>query len=416
MLISFLLVPLTIGYVSTELYGVWLTISSILTWLSFLDLGFSQGLKNKLTEAIAKEEWDTGKSLVSTCYFMMTLIFIPVCVILELFIPLIDWSSLLNVSALYSDEIVKAMYILIAFCCLQMIANVIVSVVAAFQMVALSGTFNVIGNALSLIIIYVLTKTVPPSLVALALTLAVMPVLVTIIATIILFRGRFKVVAPSIFKINKNYIRDLFGLGYKFFIINIQVVVLYQSTNILISNVSSPNEVTTYNITYKLLSCAMMAYTLITGPLWPAYTDAYAKGDFAWMKRMYFKMKRVLLYTIVSCITVAVFAQPIYHVWIGDKVHVPYSMTAMVALYVCVYCWVNLNGTLVVGMGKVKIETLMSIIGMTLHIPLSLFLSNYIGVYGVLCSLIIINVFYGILMNVQVNKILNNKAYGIWLK
>ncbi|MBQ4462529.1 MAG: hypothetical protein II908_12010, partial [Bacteroidaceae bacterium] len=51
--VSFALVPLTIGYVSPELYGVWLTLSSIMTGLSFMDIGFSQGLKNKLTEAIA---------------------------------------------------------------------------------------------------------------------------------------------------------------------------------------------------------------------------------------------------------------------------------------------------------------------------------------------------------------------------
>lgn len=31
MIISFMLVPLTIGYVSSDLYGVWLTLSSILT-------------------------------------------------------------------------------------------------------------------------------------------------------------------------------------------------------------------------------------------------------------------------------------------------------------------------------------------------------------------------------------------------
>ncbi|MBO5632891.1 MAG: hypothetical protein J5965_27865, partial [Aeriscardovia sp.] len=45
-LTSLLLVPLTIGYVSPELYGVWLTLSSILTWVGFMDIGFSQGLKN----------------------------------------------------------------------------------------------------------------------------------------------------------------------------------------------------------------------------------------------------------------------------------------------------------------------------------------------------------------------------------
>lgn len=414
MLVSFLLVPLTIGYVSSELYGVWLTISSVLTWLCFLDIGFSQGLKNKLTEAIAQDDYIRGKSLVSTCYFLMFLIFIPVCIVMEFLIPLIDWTSLLNVSAQYNDEIVKAMYVLVVFACVQMIVNVLVSVVAAFQMVALSGTFSVIGNVVSLGIIYLLTKTCPPSLVVLAFTLAAMPVVVTFIASIILFNGKFKAVSPSLSCVNKKYIKELFGLGYKFFIINIQVVVLYQSTNILISNVSSPNEVTTYNIAYKLLSCAMMLYTLITAPLWPAYTDAYARKDFDWMKQMRLKMQKVLMMSIFACVFITLASSPIYHLWIGHSVQVPFLMTTVVAIYVSIYCWMNLNGTLLVGMGKIKVETIMALVGMFLHIPLSLFLGKYIGAYGVILSLIFINMFYAIVMNVQVQKILNKNAYGLW--
>ena len=81
---SFLLVPLTIGYISPELYGVWMTLSSIMSWLVFLDIGFTQGMKNKVTEAIALEKWDRARMLVSTTYMMMALIFIPVCLVLEL--------------------------------------------------------------------------------------------------------------------------------------------------------------------------------------------------------------------------------------------------------------------------------------------------------------------------------------------
>ena len=414
MLVSFLLVPLTIGYVSSELYGVWLTISSVLTWLCFLDIGFSQGLKNKLTEAIAQDDYIRGKSLVSTCYFLMFLIFIPVCIVMEFLIPLIDWTSLLNVSAQYNDEIVKAMYVLVAFACVQMIVNVVVSVVAAFQMVALSGTFSVIGNVLSLGIIYFLTKTCPPSLVVLAFTLAAMPIVVTFIASVILFKGKFKAVSPSYSYVNKKYIKELFGLGYKFFILNIQVVVLYQSTNILISNVSSPNEVTTYNIAYKLLSCAMMIYTLITAPLWPAYTDAYARKDFDWMKQMRSKMQKILMLSIFACVLIVLASSPIYHFWIGNSVHVPFSMTIFVAIYVVIYCWMNLNDTLLVGMGKIQVATVMALAGMILHIPLSLLFGKYIGAYGVILSLVFINMFYAIIMNIQVKKILNKKAYGIW--
>ena len=55
-LVSLMLVPMTLGYVSVEIYGVWLTISSILHWLTYMDVGFTLGLKNRLAEALAKEE------------------------------------------------------------------------------------------------------------------------------------------------------------------------------------------------------------------------------------------------------------------------------------------------------------------------------------------------------------------------
>ena len=415
-LVSLLLVPATIGYVNAELYGVWLTLASTMSLLSFADVGFTQGLKNKLTEAIANDDWDRGKSLVSTTYFMMVLIFIPVCVILELLVPLVNWTSLLNVSAQYSEEIVLVMRVLVAFACIQMIVNVLVSVIAAFQKVALSNSFFVLGNVLSLGIIYILRASVPPSLMALAFAISAMPILITFIATFILYLGRFKMVAPSWRYVNNAYIKDLFGLGYKFFIINIQVLVLYQSTNILISYVSSPTDVTNYNVAYKLLNCAMMVYTIITAPLWPAYTDAYARGDYQWMKNMRKKMERVLALSIVGCLALIILSEPIYRIWVGDSIDVPFMMTLLVGIYVIVFCWMNLNGTLIVGMGKIQVETFLVLIGMILHIPLSICICNYIGVYGVLISLISINLLYAIVMNVQVTKLLGRTACGIWNK
>lgn len=98
--ISLMLVPMTLGYVSSELYGIWLTLSSIMVWLGFFDIGFTLGLKNKLAEAIALQDWNRGKALVSTTYFMMVLIFVPLCIILELLIPHVNWAIFLNVNAL----------------------------------------------------------------------------------------------------------------------------------------------------------------------------------------------------------------------------------------------------------------------------------------------------------------------------
>lgn len=415
-IISLMLVPMTLGYVSSELYGIWLTLSSIMMWLNFFDIGFTLGLKNKLAEAIALGDWNRGKALVSTTYFMMILIFIPLFILLEFIIPYINWPSFLNVNAIYNDEIIKTLYVLVACFCLQMIVNVLTAVIAAYQKVALSSAFPVMGNFMSLIAIWMLTKLCPPSLMALAFAISAMPILVLLLASAILFHKRFKAVSPNMKSIDKTYIKDLFSLGAKFFLIQIQVVILYQCTNILISNVSGPNEVTAYNIAYKYLGIAMMIYTIILSPLWPAFTDAYTKKDFTWMKNIYEKMVKLYFASAVALILMVVISPIIYHLWIGEKANIPLLMTCCVAIYMLIHSWDTLQVQLINGIGTIKLQTYVTTIGLILHIPLSLFIGQYIGAIGVLISMIIINIIYSSFFTVQIFKLLNKKAKGIWAK
>ena len=83
-LISFLLVPLTINYVDSECYGIWLTLSSMIAWMSFFDIGLNNGLKNKLAEALAKNDFTLGQKYVSTTYAILALIFIPLMILLKM--------------------------------------------------------------------------------------------------------------------------------------------------------------------------------------------------------------------------------------------------------------------------------------------------------------------------------------------
>ena len=82
-LIGLLLVPMTIGYVDSENYGIWLTLSSMIAWMSFFDIGINNGLKNKLAEALATKNYELGRKYVSTTYAILTIIFIPLMLVLD---------------------------------------------------------------------------------------------------------------------------------------------------------------------------------------------------------------------------------------------------------------------------------------------------------------------------------------------
>ena len=414
--ISLLIVPLTLGYVSSDLYGIWLTLSSIMMWLNFFDIGFTLGLKNKLAEAIALGDMQRGKMLVSTTYFMMIVIFIPLCIALEIIIPYIDWASFLNVANSYNSDIIRTLHILAACFCVQMIVNVLTAVLAAYQKVALSSAFPVVGNFISLFIILLLTKFCPPSLSLLALAISTTPIIVIIIASLILYNRAFEAVAPAWNFVRKEYVKDLFNLGSKFFFIQIQVVVLYQCTNILISNLSGPLDVTSYNIAYKYITISMMLISIIMAPLWPAFTEAYTKQDYEWMKNVYRKMCRLWI-GLAIVVVLMIFASPfIYKLWIGDKAHIPLMMTVLVGVYTIIHSWDVIQINMINGIGTIKLQTRITLFGLIAHIPLSLFLGKYVGCYGVIISMIMVNILYSTTFTIQIRKILNKTATGLWLK
>lgn len=415
-IVSLLLVPMTLGYVSAEIYGVWLTISSILHWLTYMDVGFTLGLKNRLAECLAKNEYERGKSLVSTTYLMMVVIFVPFAIFMMLVCPHINWCSFLNVDTQYQDVIQKTISVLLVFVSLQMIVNVFVAVVAAHQKTALSSLFNVIGQVCSLVIIFFMTKFVEPSLFNLAFAYSMMPIVIVAASSLLYFSTSMKKVAPSIKSINTSHIKDLWNLGVKFFIIQVQQIVLYQSTNILISNLSGPESVTQYNIAYKILNVVVMVYTIVLNPLWPAFTDAYTKQDYIWMNNTYKKMIKVFALLVLMIVFIVAMSPIIYKFWVGDKVSVPFLLTLAIAIYTILHSWDTLQVTLINGVGAVKLQSYIISVGMIVHIPLSLFLGHFIGIYGVIISMCLINVIYASFFTIQINKILNKTAAGIWLK
>lgn len=415
-LLQLLLVPMTLHYLDANVYGIWLTLSSVVLWLGMFDIGFSLGLKNKLTESIANADYERGKELVSTTYVILLCVFIPLCILLEFIIPYINWSTFLNVSHTYNLEITQVMHVLVLCVCIQMIVITINTVLASFQKVALGGFFTVIANFISVIIIYFLTKYTSPSMLYLSMTISFVPILIYIVASLYFYCGKLKMVCPSIKYYRKSLIREIFGLGIKFFVINVQVIAMYQTTNILISNISTPHDVTAYNIGYKYISTALMIFSLMLSPFWPAFTDAFTRKDFPWMNRVFSKLTKLYWGVFLLVVLMVMCSPVVYKLWVGSSTIVPWSMSISIGIYIIINSWLAIMINLLNGIGSIKLQSIIMIIGVCFHIPFSLLLGRYIGAIGVVVSMTILSAIYGIIFTKQLKMILARTATGIWLK
>src|SRR6201996_7646727 len=103
--IQFALVPLTLHYLDKFHYGIWLTLASLLQWFSFFDIGIGHGLRNKLAESLASEDYTLSRTYVSTAYAFVTIIFSGFIAVFCLINPLLNWPSILNVSPSIGAEL-----------------------------------------------------------------------------------------------------------------------------------------------------------------------------------------------------------------------------------------------------------------------------------------------------------------------
>ena len=70
-LISFIYTPIFLAYMGDLRYGVWAIITSISSWLSLSDAGIGNGLKNKLAEKLAREDYNASRGLIITSYLIL---------------------------------------------------------------------------------------------------------------------------------------------------------------------------------------------------------------------------------------------------------------------------------------------------------------------------------------------------------
>jgi O-antigen/teichoic acid export membrane protein len=411
---SLLLVPLTIHYVNPVQYGIWLTLSSIITWFSFFDIGFGNGLRNKFAESVALGKYKLARTYVSTTYAILGIISISATSIFFFLNNYINWSKVLNAPIALNKELGLLALIVFTFFCVQFVLQLITVILTADQQPAKASLFNLLGSVLSLLLIFILTKTTKGSLIYLGLSLSAMPMLVLVLSTIWFYTHEYKRYAPSFKYVKFKYSKNLLNLGGKFFIIQIGALVLFQTDNIIIAQLFGSKEVTTFNVAYKLFSAILMVFTIIITPLWSAYTDAYSRNDMDWIKKSLQKMRNLWVAIIVVTALVLLVSASVFRWWIGDSVIVPLNLSLALALYVIVYTWQTIHVFLLNGIGKIKLQLYLVIISALVNIPLAFFLGKRIGLAGVSLANTLLFIIMGVVFFIQVSKILNKKAKGIW--
>lgn len=408
LLISILYVPVTLNYLNPTRYGIWMTLTSIVAWMAVFDVGLGNGMRNRLAESLAIGDNVKAKKYVSTAYAMLSLIVLAILCLFYIANYWINWSVVLNTDESYTEELKKLVIIVVTLFGLKFVLNTISIIATADQKPAFGSLFEVIGSAMGLLTIWILTLTHKTSLITFGWATMMAPVIVYFLASLLFFKYKYNYLKPSLKSIDFSYAKDLTGLGIQFFIIQIAGLVIFQTGNILIAQFFSPAEVTPYNIVFKYFGILTMVWGIVMMPLWSAFTQAKALNDFVWLKKTMNKLNKFMILIVIVLFFMGFLANPIITIWTSGKVLVSNQMVWIFALYTLISIWNTIYAVFLNGISVIKIQIYTSVAAALLNIPFAVVFVKYfnMGSDGVVLSMAISLSFFAVAGPIKSFKIL----------
>jgi O-antigen/teichoic acid export membrane protein len=376
-------VPLTFRYLGAERYGIWMVLVSIIAAMGFADLGIGNGLMNAISEAYGKDNRLLAKEYVTSALALMLGIAAFLAIAGAVCYPFLPWLRLFNVnSEAVAAEGASAFLVLYGSFVVSIPLGVIMRAQAGLQKGYSSQMVNAAGSILSLGAMLVVIW-LRGSLAWLVFASLFAGIVATMLNGCLLFQ-QHPWLAPSWHAFRRRSANKILKLGLMFFVLQCTVAVGYSSDNIVIAQVLGAAAVAAYAVPQKLFSAVSMLVSMGLNPLWPAYGEALARGDVAWVRKTFLSsLWLALAITVPLCVLLVLAGPWILRVAVGKSLHAPMSLLVTLAVWGVVNAVSGVIAMLLNGTGVLKALTITSVFASFSNLALSIFLTRRLGVMGV---------------------------------
>lgn len=388
-------VPLTLHYLGAERYGMWMTLSAFSALLSFADFGIGNSVLTKVAHSAGRGEAADLRRQISSAYGAMGAIALALLASLALAYPWIAWERLFNVtSALAVVEAGPAAAMFFAILALTVPLGLVIRVQLGLQQGFRANLWQGAGSlaALGALLLAIrLEASLPWLVVALAGT----PVLVNLVNAVLFFGWQRRDLCPQWSAFDGAAIRRLSSDGSMFLVLQICAAVMFQLNALIIAQLMGPKAVAAYAVPEKLFAVITTISMLFLSPLWPAYGDAAARGDLAWLRRT---LRRSLIggigATLVLAALLVVAAPALLHRWVGDAVTVPFALILGFGVWKVIEAGGSAVAIFLNGVNELKVQVVLAVIGAAVSVPLKIWWVERYGLPGIMAATIVA---YGVL-------------------
>lgn len=363
MVVSLLAMPLYMRYFDDNVVlGVWFTILTVINWILSFDVGIGNGLRNHLTTAIAHNQYEEGRRLISSGCAVLGAITLLFAVAVYSILPFVSLNEMFNISqdVMTPELLQKSIGITVCGILLTFFLHIIRGMLFALQLASVNNFLHLLTNLLLVGFLIVAPREVSMSAKIINISIAYSLIINVpyILAAIYVFGGTIlKNCIPSPRFCTKQASKAVLGLGVSFFIVQITYMIITVTNEWFITKFFAPEFCVDYQVYFRVFGLISSLLLLAMSPLWSAITKAYAQKRYSWIS----KLQTVLYLLALGCIIIQCLflpiIQPLVNVWLRDRAIIIDMRTAFIfLLYSIVMIWIAIQSSVANGLGKLKTQ------------------------------------------------------------
>lgn len=352
--------------------GVWYTVLSVLSWVLNFDLGVGNGLRNKLALALAVNNQERARQVISSAYFMIGGLVLVLTAAGLTLIPLADWNSFFNVETalIPAETLVQVVRYAFVGITLRFFLRLVSSILYALQKSAVNNAISLITSVLQLAFVLLAPVAAPAqSLKLFSLGYVFCANLPLVVATVLVFWGPLKDCRPSRRWVTASCAKGVLSLGGMFFFCQVFYMIIANTNEFFITQYTDPANVVEYQIYNKLFTLAGTLFMLGLTPVWSAVSRAVAEGDFLWLRRINRQLFWMTVAAAAAEFAILPFLQILVNLWLGaEAITIRYSYAFIFALFGTGMVAQTTVSTIANGMGRIKLQMLCYGVGVAVKV------------------------------------------------
>lgn len=393
--VNLLVIRLVLAQLGKQEYGVWVAITAFLMWSTLLDFGILNSLVNAVSEAYGKDDRDTIVKHVSTGFFSLIIVAVVLAITVVILVGQVKWSVLFSSSGVVSEHKLRWS---VAAAIVPFIVGIPLSVVrqiyAGLQKTYVSNVFLVISALLTIaaVMVAIACGTGLPWLV---LASGVGAPIAALLNLAYLVKFDMPWLKPHLDRFSMDSLRRLLRSSAPLFLFQLGALLVNYSQPFILAHVTSYSLVADYSLLLRLYTLAGTVIVLSTSSFFPAFREAFEKGDRHWVRKNFFRMLGMRM--VLSCtlgLVLAIAGNAVLKVWLGkDAVSFLWPIWATLACILVVSSWGTAFSDLLTIMDRIWIQVVVVLLNGAATVWLTVWLAPRIGVLGALAAYVFVPLF-----------------------